>query len=172
MSTLPAFDRPINGTPVNRLAKPASRRAASAKPEARQVARQSAKALAGHQAARWATGYVVLSVSASCGLNAYANTQHAPSEPVALVLAGALGVLVPVLVLVLGKVASLAWKAGRQRLAGVLGAIGCAVLGLSVVHCTEAIALLTGSSHVLALLLAIGIDCGLVGCEVTATVSE
>ena len=170
MSTLPAFDRPINGSPVNRLAKAPAKRLANPKPEARQ--KPNGKTLAGQQAAKWATGYVVLSVTLSCGLNAYANTRHAPAETCSLVLAGVLGAVIPVLVLILGRVASLVWKRGRQWLAGLVGGIGCAVLGLSVIHCTDAIAILTGSSPVLALLLAIGIDCGLVACEVTATVAE
>jgi hypothetical protein len=83
-----------------------------------------------------------------------------------------LGGVIPVLALILGKVALLAWKRGRQWLAGVVGGIGCAVPGRSVIHCTNAIAVLTGSEHVRARLLAVGIDCGLVASEVTATVAE
>jgi hypothetical protein len=39
------------------------------------------------------------------------------------------------------------------------------VLALSVFHCTEALMALTGSHAVLALLLAVGIDAGMVMCE-------
>ncbi len=53
----------------------------------------------------------------------------------------------------------------RQRLGLAVGGVGVSVLALSVVHCTTAIAALTGSGHVLAALLAIGIDAGLVACE-------
>lgn len=39
---------------------------------------------------------------------------------------------------------------------------------LSVAHCTEAIAHLTGSRLVLSMLLAVGIDAGMVACELAA----
>lgn len=58
----------------------------------------------------------------------------------------------------------------RQRVALAVGATGCSVLGLSVWHCTDALALLTGSPPFLAFLLAVGIDCGLVACEVSGVV--
>lgn len=51
-----------------------------------------------------------------------------------------------------------------------VGIVGAGVLALSVLHCTEAIALLTGSHFVLAGLLAVGIDAGLVACEMAALV--
>ncbi len=43
--------------------------------------------------------------------------------------------------------------------------MGVTVLALSVVHCTEAIAAATGSEPVLAALMAIGIDAGMVMAE-------
>lgn len=52
-----------------------------------------------------------------------------------------------------------------RRLACGVGAIGTGLLGLSVVHCTESISLLTGSHWALAGLMAVGIDCGLVASE-------
>jgi hypothetical protein len=58
----------------------------------------------------------------------------------------------------------------RQRVAFAVGAVGCSVLALSVWHCTEALALLTGAPVLLAFLLAVGIDCGLVACEVAGVV--
>jgi hypothetical protein len=57
-------------------------------------------------------------------------------------------------------------------LALVVGAVGCSVLALSVWHCTEALALLTGSSLTLAFLMAVGIDCGLVACEVSSVLTS
>src|SRR5262249_48201962 len=52
------------------------------------------------------------------------------------------------------------------------GGTGCSVLALSVWHCTDALALLTGSPPFLAFLLAVGIDCGLVACEVAGAVAR
>ncbi len=46
-----------------------------------------------------------------------------------------------------------------------LAAVGVALLGLSLTHCTEAISLLTGSHWFLSGLLALGIDAGMVGAE-------
>ena len=55
-------------------------------------------------------------------------------------------------------------KHGR-RLAYGIGSVGVGVLSLSVAHCTESIVLLTGSHWLLAGLLAIGIDAGMVLAE-------
>ncbi len=56
----------------------------------------------------------------------------------------------------------------RRRMAVGVGGVGVAVLLLSVAHCTEAIAHLTGSSVVLSMLLAVGVDAGMVACELAA----
>ncbi len=53
----------------------------------------------------------------------------------------------------------------RKRMALIVGGVGVAVLALSVFHCTEALMALTGSHAVLSLLLAVGIDAGMVACE-------
>jgi hypothetical protein len=53
-----------------------------------------------------------------------------------------------------------------RRIAAVLGAVATGLLALSVVHCTTAIAALTGSHWLLAGLLAVGIDAGMVASEV------
>ncbi len=53
-----------------------------------------------------------------------------------------------------------------KRLAAICGTIATSVLALSVVHCTQAISGLTGSHWILAALLAIGIDAGMVASEV------
>jgi hypothetical protein len=49
-----------------------------------------------------------------------------------------------------------------RRLALLTGGVGAGVLSLSIAHCTESIALLTGSHWTLAELLAVGIDAGMV----------
>ena len=52
-----------------------------------------------------------------------------------------------------------------KRLAAVCGSVATGVLALSVVHCTQAIADMTGSHWLLAALLAVGIDAGMVASE-------
>jgi hypothetical protein len=58
-----------------------------------------------------------------------------------------------------------------RRMAVGVGCVGVAVLALSVYHCTEAISLLTGSPILLAALLAVGIDCGMVVTEMAAIIA-
>jgi hypothetical protein len=56
---------------------------------------------------------------------------------------------------------------------GLAAGVGCVgVLGLSVVHCTESIELLTGSHWALAGLLAVGIDAGMVASELAVIASH
>ena len=59
-----------------------------------------------------------------------------------------------------------------KRLAAVCGSVATGVLALSVVHCTQAIASLTGSHWLLSALLAIGIDAGMVASEVAEVASH
>src|SRR5262249_43416965 len=59
-----------------------------------------------------------------------------------------------------------------RRLACAVGAVGVGVLGLSVVHCTESIGLLTGSHWALSALLAVGIDAGMVASEMAELASH
>ena len=59
-----------------------------------------------------------------------------------------------------------------KRLAAVCGSVATGVLALSVVHCTQAIADLTGSHWLLAALLAVGIDAGMVASEVAEVASH
>lgn len=61
---------------------------------------------------------------------------------------------------------------GRQRIAVAVGGVGVFVLALSLWHCTQALATLTGSPIALAALLAIGIDAGMVVCELAAIVAD
>jgi hypothetical protein len=81
-----------------------------------------------------------------------------------------------------GKRTKAAHKPSRRRgrramryargLAVGVGSVGVGVLGLSVVHCTESIELLTGSHWALAGLLAVGIDAGMVASELAEVASH
>jgi hypothetical protein len=110
----------------------------------------------------WALFGVAFMSALSAGLNGYANAQHSP-----VAWAGWLmGLAVPVIVLTLAKVAGEKWRAGQRRVGGLAGASGAALLFLSVWHCANSIALLTGSPLALAMPMAVAIDCGLVACEI------
>ena len=101
-------------------------------------------------------------------LNGYANSQHAP-----IAIAGWLmGLAIPVIVLVLGKVAGNKYKTRQMHMAWIAGGSGLGLLFLSVWHCSESIATLTGSGLVLAVPMAIAIDCGLVACELAIITDE
>jgi FtsH-binding integral membrane protein len=115
----------------------------------------------------WATFGVGFTLVLSAALNGYANAQHAP-DPWAGWL---MGFAVPVLVLVLSKVSGEKYQVGQKTVAWFAGASGAALLFLSVWHCANSIALLTGSGLALAIPMAVAIDCGLVACEV-AIISE
>jgi hypothetical protein len=110
----------------------------------------------------WATFGVVFMLVLSAILNGYANAQHAP---VAL-LGWMMGLAVPVIVLVLSKVAGEQYHAAKMGVAWLAGAPAVGILFLSVYHCSASIALLTGSTLVLAVPMAIAIDVGLIACEV------
>ena len=60
----------------------------------------------------------------------------------------------------------------RKRVALVLGSVAAGLVFLSVYHLTCAISTLTGSPLVLAVLLAVGIDLGLVASEVAEMIAE
>lgn len=110
---------------------------------------------------RWAAFGVVFTLALSACLNGYANAQHSP-----VALAGWLmGLSIPVLVLVLSKVAGEKYRAGQRPVAWFAAVSGVALLLLSVWHCSQSIALLTGSPVALAMPMAVAIDCGLVACE-------
>jgi len=94
-------------------------------------------------------------------LNGYANATHAT-----VAWAGwGMGLVIPIIILILGKVASLLYKRGKTRDAKLTAAVGCGLLFLSVWHCATSIAALTGSPLLLALPMAVAIDCGFVACE-------
>ena len=116
---------------------------------------------------QWATFGVGFMLVLSAALNGYANAQHSP-----VAWAGWLmGLAVPVIVLTLAKVAGEKYRAGQKPVAWAAGGSGVALLFLSVWHCSESIAMLTGGSLGLAVPMAIAVDCGLVACEV-ALISE
>jgi hypothetical protein len=60
---------------------------------------------------------------------------------------------------------------GQQRLALVVGGVAMFVLALSVWEVTAALNTLTGMPIVIAALMAVGIDCGMVVCEMAVVVS-
>jgi hypothetical protein len=130
---------------------------------------QRVKAAAAVRAERWARWYTASAIVLSSGLNGYAAVVSSGASTAAgQVAAGAIGAVVPVLVWLLGTVTAWTWRAGWKRLACVSGAVACCVLALSVVHVGSALAALTGSHWLLAGLMAVGIDCGLVSSEATA----
>lgn len=147
-----------NGTAApRRKGKPGSSRAARV------------KAHAAARAARWAHRYTAGAIVLSAGLNAYAAVTGCHSDAYAVqTAAGLLGASIPVLVWVLGTVTAWTYRAGWRRLAAVSGTVAACVLALSVLHVAAALGALTGSHWLLAGLLAVGIDCGLVSSEATA----
>jgi hypothetical protein len=127
------------------------------------------RAHAAERAERWAKVYTALAVCLSAGLNGYASVEASgAASPLGMVAAAGIGAVVPVLVWILGTVTAWTFRAGWKRLAYVSGAVAACVLALSVVHVAGALAALTGTGWLLAGLLAVGIDCGLVSSEATA----
>ena len=118
----------------------------------------------------WCMAYVALAAVMSMGLNAWANGQHAPAGT--QWAAWGMGAAIPVLVLLLGKIAGLCYKRKNIPLAYAAGGVGVAVLMLSVFHCYQSISLLTGSGWLLSSLLAIGVDAGMVVAEVVSVVED
>jgi hypothetical protein len=141
------------------------RTSVKAKPKAKKP-----KAKPNDHLAKWCMAYVALSATMSMGLNAWANGQHAPAGT--QWAAWLMGAAIPILVLLLSKIAGLCYQRGSILLSKIAGSVGVAVLGLSVFHCYESISLLTGSGWLLSSLLAIGIDAGMVVAEVVSVVEE
>jgi len=129
------------------------------------VARKAATVKADHLQ-NYANAGVIVMALLSALLNGYANAMHA-----SIAWAGwGMGLIVPVIILILGKVASLLYKRGHKRAAYATGGTGVGLLALSVWHCSESIALLTGSPLLLAMPMAIAIDAGFVACEVATMI--
>ena len=105
-------------------------------------------------------GVIVMS-ALSALLNGYANALHSD-----VAWAGwAMGLVIPLIILILGKVASLLYKRGNGQAAKMTAGVGAGLLFLSVWHCATSIAALTGSPLLLALPMAVAIDCGFCCCE-------
>lgn len=123
--------------------------------------RNEADKLAALSQRRWALlGVVVMSIL-SAALNGYANANHS-SSPMA---SWAIGIAIPAIILILGRVAGLAQQRGQRTLAYATASAGIGLLTLSVWHCAVSIAALTGSHVALAVPMAIAIDVGFVCCE-------
>ena len=117
----------------------------------------------------WSHTGVYVCVFTSALLNGYANAMHATIPAAGWML----GIMIPALVLILSKVAGMQHKRKAclrvhknvYPLAYMTACVGACLLVLSVWHCACSLALLTGSHIMLALPMAIAIDCGLVCCE-------
>ena len=133
------------------------------------TARAKRQAVARRAVVRWAHRYTCGAVLLSACLNGYASAlDSGATGPVGLGAASAVGGIVPVGVWVLSKIAGQLVRATWRRLAGAAGAVGVFLLALSLWHCSAAIASLTGAALLLAVLLAVGIDGGLVVSELAA----
>lgn len=100
----------------------------------------------------------------SAVLNGYSASQHAPIP----VMGWLLGLTIPAIVLLLGRVSGKLWKRGNKPLAYFAGGSGVGLLVLSVYHCAESISLLTGSGLILSVPMAIAIDAGMTASELAA----
>lgn len=121
----------------------------------------------GAELKRWAYCGVAGTLTLSAWLNSLAFSHTAPSP----VHGWALGIAIPLLILVFSRVSALLWMRGRSHLA-LCGAAAClSMLALSVQHCACSIARLSGEPVGLAALMAIAIDVGLVVAEL-ATVTK
>lgn len=166
---LPVIDGPTAVTvPKRKPASPAKRTtkavtSTAAKPEPATTPKPTANL----STVRWATFGVVFMCVLSAGLNGYANAQHSPIA----ILGWMMGVSIPVIVLTLAKVCGEKYRDGQRSMAYLAGGSGVALLVLSVWHCAESIAIITGSPVLLAFPLALAIDAGLISCEL-ALISE
>ncbi len=144
--------------------EPALKLTTARKPRTRKVA--APKLAKPDHLARYANTGVIVMAALSALLNGYANAQHAT-----IGWAGwGMGLVIPAIILILGKVAALLHKRGQTRLAYVTAGVGIGLLALSVWHCSLSIAALTGSPLLLAAPMAVAIDCGFVCCEVAALI--
>jgi len=109
----------------------------------------------------YAVAGIAVMATLSAGLNGYANAQHSP-----VAWAGwGMGLAIPGVILLLGKVAGILYQRGFKPLAYVTAASGIGLLALSVWHCAVSISMITGSDLLLAVPMAIAIDVGFVCCE-------
>jgi hypothetical protein len=104
----------------------------------------------------------------SAGLNGYANSLHSPIEWAGWMM----GISIPLVILILGKVAGLQYRRGFRRAAYITGGTGVGLLFLSIWHCATSISILTGSPIMLAVPMAVAIDAGFVCCEVAVIMAD
>jgi hypothetical protein len=158
----------------NGVAEQPKRRAPRPKPDVAAEQRTAKRQAAARQAAvAWAHRYTVGAVVLSAGLNAWASVQDSGSRSaVGMAAAAVVGGIVPVGVWVLSKLAGHLTRAGWRRMACAAGGVGVFLLALSLWHCSAAIASLTGAAVLLSVLLAVGIDCGLVVSELAAVLVQ
>jgi hypothetical protein len=152
---------------VNRISaiSSANGKATRARAKPRGVANRKAK----EQVTRWAHRYTTASIVLSAALNAFAAWHHnAEASTFMQVSAALVSGFVPLLVWGLSQLAGWLVRAKQRRIAYAAGGVGVGMLLLSVIHVSDAITLLTGQHLVLAGLLAVGIDCGLVVSELAA----
>lgn len=129
---------------------------AAARPKGAQVA-------LGDPLLTWAKAGIGLTLALSAGLNGWANAEHCAAG---MGWAGwALGACVPALVLILSRVAGGAYLRGRKGLGLTGAAVVALLLALSVRHCAHTFSALTGADGWSAVAWAIGVDVGLVVCE-------
>lgn len=153
---------------VDTRAKAKKRKPASRKTRKPNKARKAALG----QMSAWADRYVIPAVVLSAILNAWANVLLSSGEIGEKVAAGVIGAVVPGLTWCAFKVAGWSYRAEHWRVALAVGVAGICLLGLSVSHCAHAIAHLTGCGWWMGLLMAVGIDYGLVSSEVAAIVAH
>jgi len=111
---------------------------------------------------------VTLTLGFSAWLNGEANAFYAGEGH--LVSAWAMGLSVPALVFLMGRIAQLCRERRAIRVSNAAGIVGVVLLFLSVHHCSTSIQSMTGAPWYLALASAISIDCGLVVSELAAMV--
>ena len=111
---------------------------------------------------------VALTLGFSGWLNGEANVHYSGSENI--VSAWAMGLSVPALVFLMGRIAQLSRERKAMQVSNAAGIVGVVLLFLSVHHCSTSIQEMTGAPWYLALASAISIDCGLVVSELAAMV--
>jgi hypothetical protein len=111
---------------------------------------------------------VALTLGFSAWLNGEANAFYAGDGH--LISAWAMGLSVPALVFLMGRIAQLSRERKAFQVSNAAGIVGVVLLFLSVHHCSTSIQTITGAPWYLALASAISIDCGLVVSELAAMV--
>lgn len=109
----------------------------------------------------WSYAGVGVTLGLSGWLNGLAFAERSPSPG----MGWALGVAIPVMVLIFSRVGALLYALNRRNLAYCAAAATVSILALSVQHCAVSIARLTGEHVALAALMALAVDAGLVVCE-------